>query len=351
MSIPLSIPSASLAAMSAPVAPAGGDVEANKQGWMKVLERIRQDPNLAKTLIAFGTDLMQPRPIGQSSGGHFARALQGSVDTFGNLRELDALRQLQAREEERKDTELHHKGRQVDYLGRQVGVQERAEDRALAVQEDDQNYRWKHFEWMKGFKDKELTQQEREAASLNAYRTWSMSNQGNPQVAAVERLAAARVGANPDRYTKEDGSMDRDKAYLDAFDDFSGKAGLPKNRSQFLATATQSFLKGFANNPLADASSFDIGLEAIKMMADYLYPKGGGGGLEDARVLDLRGGANVVPVPGVKYKAIQGQEIGTFLREETRNGRRYWIFRNSKGEENELPLPKGSALGSEGTVQ
>jgi hypothetical protein len=78
-----------------------------KSQWSQVLDRINSDPNLQLMILRMGTRLMQPIAPGQTAGGHFASALEDSVDYLGGLREAKRARQMQERKmllEERKGT-------------------------------------------------------------------------------------------------------------------------------------------------------------------------------------------------------------------------------------------------------
>lgn len=60
------------------------DLEQRKKGWRGFFDRLRTDKALQQMMFTMGTKLMQPLPPGQSSVGHFGKALEaGNVARAG----------------------------------------------------------------------------------------------------------------------------------------------------------------------------------------------------------------------------------------------------------------------------
>jgi hypothetical protein len=57
-------------------------------GWTQVVQRMQQDPALQMSIMRMGLQMMQPQQPGQTTGGHIASALGGSVDWLASNRAL-----------------------------------------------------------------------------------------------------------------------------------------------------------------------------------------------------------------------------------------------------------------------
>lgn len=86
------------------------EVEVRKQGWMQVVQRAVQNPNLMRAIGMFGAQLAQPMAPGQSGAGHWSNAIQLGTTAyqFGEEAERQRARETQqdAMQRQRHDLAL-----------------------------------------------------------------------------------------------------------------------------------------------------------------------------------------------------------------------------------------------------
>lgn len=70
------------------------DMDQRAGGWAK-LQSYMQNPDIQLAMLKVGLQLMQPVPVGQTTGGHVASALGQSVDYLGAIREQRRRQELE----------------------------------------------------------------------------------------------------------------------------------------------------------------------------------------------------------------------------------------------------------------
>ena len=102
------------------------EYEQRKSGWSTVLDKIQSDPQLQGMVLRMGLQMMQPKPRGQTTGGHIASAMQDSLDWLSATQAMQQKAGLaerkQALDERRGVADVEHIGAQTA-ASRQAGEQ------------------------------------------------------------------------------------------------------------------------------------------------------------------------------------------------------------------------------------
>lgn len=82
------------------------EVESRKAGWLEVMQKALQDPNISRALMFFGATAAGPRNPGESGMGHFGRAALTGRTAYDFGLEAERSRAMQEAKE-RREQEAH----------------------------------------------------------------------------------------------------------------------------------------------------------------------------------------------------------------------------------------------------
>jgi hypothetical protein len=89
------------------------EVEKRRSGWMQLVQKFQENPNLQRAMMLVGANLMQPLPPGQTPGGALGQSAVVGMNAYQMGQQQDVARQAALRKEEREERQLGFEERRV----------------------------------------------------------------------------------------------------------------------------------------------------------------------------------------------------------------------------------------------
>jgi len=86
-------------------AASAAEVEQRKAGWLAALDKVQNDPNLARALGMFGASMLQPKSPGQTTAGKFGQSYVVGQTAFDAGKLSETQLEMQKREQARRESE------------------------------------------------------------------------------------------------------------------------------------------------------------------------------------------------------------------------------------------------------
>ncbi len=227
------------------------DYQKRLGGWQAFMQRFKTDPQLQRAALMLGTNLLQPKGVGQSTAGHFGASLQASMAFLDQEKQRVKTEAAATRKEGREDKSLMLQGKGVELQERELG--ERAEDRKTG----------------RKLEESKLNLEKEALASLDAYRKGMLAKDekalamgGNAEATVIEKYAQALLESRPDQFT----TLPQARVY--ATEQIKLRKNSAKTKEDFIGLMTRGAAPALSLMDEEEASQFATNLGVV---AEQLY--------------------------------------------------------------------------------